>query len=113
MFQVMNILGKGGNTMSKSEASYTIDFADTFEYRKPVLDDIIPGRWQLTPDGKRIKLDIPLPLLSHYERLIIEFARNPYNLSQNVFYGLNRSTALALATAIYRLFGPEGAIYGR
>ncbi len=99
--------------MFNLEKSYAIDFVDTFEYRRPVLDDLIPGRWQLTPDGKRIQLDIPLPLFSHYERLIIEFARNPHALAPNIFFGLNRSTALLLATAIYKLFGPEGAIYGK
>lgn len=91
---------KGGGTMSNREESYAIDFEETFEYRRPVLDDIIPGRWQLTPDGKEVKLDIPLPLFSHYERLIIEFARNPYNLSEHIFYGLKRSTAELLAEAI-------------
>lgn len=56
-------------------------------------------------------LDIPLPLFSHYDRLIIEFARNPHALAPNICYGLNRSTAVLLATAIYKLFGLEGAIY--
>jgi hypothetical protein len=92
--------------------SHTIDFAETFEYRIPVLDAIIPRRWQLESNGKRIKLDLPLPLYSQHERLIIEFARNPYNLSEHIFYGLNRTTAERLAEAIYRLFGPGGAIYG-
>jgi hypothetical protein len=74
---------------------------------------MIPGRWQLAPDGNRIELDLPLKLFSPHERNIIEFARNPYNLSDNIFYGLNKSTAELLADAIYRLFGPEGAIYGK
>ncbi len=105
---------KRGNTTSDYEESreeYGIDFEETFAYRRPVLDDMLPGRWQLTPDGKRIKLDIPLPLFSQYERLIIEFARNPHSLAPNIFYGLNRSTAVLLAIAIYQLFGPEGAMY--
>ncbi len=97
--------------MSKND-EYTIDFEETFEYRRSVLDDILPGRWQLTPDGRRIKFDIPLPLFSSHERDIIDFARNPYSLSQRMFYGLRRSTAELLAEAIYKLFGPKGAIYG-
>jgi hypothetical protein len=39
---------KGGDTMFDRGETCTVDFAETFEYRKPVLDDIIPGRWQLT-----------------------------------------------------------------
>lgn len=92
--------------MSSREKSYAVDFKETFEYRRPVLDDMLYGRWQLTPGGKGIELDIPLPLFSHHERHIIEFARNPYNLSQNIFFGLDRSTAELLAEAIYKLFGP-------
>jgi hypothetical protein len=93
--------------------SYTIDFPQTFEYRRAVLGAIIPGRWQLTSDGKRIMFDIPLGLFSCHERHIIEFARNPYNLSEHIFYGLDKPTSILLAEAIYELFGPEGVMYGK
>ncbi len=73
---------------------------------------MMPGRWQLTSDGKAIKLDIPLALFSKHEWHIIEFAQNPYRLAENIFSGLDKSTAELLAEAIYRLFGPKGAIYG-
>lgn len=96
--------------MSKNK-EYAIDLEETFEYRRPVLDDMLPGRWQLTEDGKRIKFDIPFPLFSRHEKDIIEFARNPYALAKNVFSGLDKPRAQLLAEAIHRLFGPNGALY--
>jgi hypothetical protein len=99
--------------MSNREQSYAIDFESTFKYRSPVLDGLIPRRWKLTSDGKAIKLDIPLALFSNHERHIIEFAQNPYRIAENIFSGLDKSTAELLAEAIYRLFGPEGVIYGK
>lgn len=47
--------------------AYVIQYPETFEYRRAVLDAIIPGRWQLSPDGKRIKFDINIDLYSYHE----------------------------------------------
>ena len=99
--------------MTDWEKAYVIRYPETFEYRRAVLDAIIPGRWQLSPDGKRIKFDSNIDMYSYHERHIIFFARDPYDLAECVFSGLDRSTAVLLAEAIYRLFGPEGAIYGK
>jgi hypothetical protein len=97
--------------MTDWEKAYVIQYPETFELRRDVLDAILPGRWELSPDGTRIKFDIHIDLYSYHERHIIHFARNPYDLAENVFCGLDRQAAVLLAEAIYRLFGPEGAIY--
>jgi hypothetical protein len=63
--------------MTDWEKAYKVKYPETFEYRRAVLDAIIPGRWQLSPDGTRIKFDINIDLYSYHERHIIFFARDP------------------------------------
>ena len=55
--------------MTDWEKAYVIQYPETFELRRDVLDAISPGRWQLSQDGTRINFDIHIDLYSYHERL--------------------------------------------
>jgi hypothetical protein len=86
---------------------YNIDFPETFELRRPVLESMstLDDKWKLSDDGKALDLTLELASLSPHQRDIVQFARNPYSTAENIFNNLDPKTQKALAEAIYKIFG--------
>jgi hypothetical protein len=89
---------------------HPIDFTATFTLREPVLaaTGSLRNRWRVVEGGKALEIDLPLTSYSPHERDAIEFAINPYTTGQNIFNNLDPDIRRALATALYKLFGPGG-----
>jgi hypothetical protein len=98
--------------MSQEWNEYTIDFPNTFEIRKPVLEaTLATARWNVSEDGRRLGLHIRREMFSKHEGDIIAFTLNPYDTAANIFHNKDRHISEALAKAMYTLFGPDGAQY--
>jgi hypothetical protein len=93
--------------MADQWQKYTIYATKSFELRRPVLaaTSSLQNRWRVIDDGKTLELDLRLSIYTPHERDILEFAINPLVMGANIFDGLDHETQLALATAIYQIFG--------
>jgi len=97
--------------MEKKWTSHDLQYRESFEARRPVLDSLaaLQGRWRLSKDGARLETDLELTSYSRSERNIIEYAINPHMTAQNIFTGLDYLVSEALATSINEIFGPKKA----
>ena len=97
----------------KKSHEYRIEFKESFHIRRPVLAAMLnENRWEISPDGSKLLLDLPLNNYSTHQKDIIEFALDPNEMPKGIFSGLDQPVADKLTIAISELFG-RGGFYAR
>jgi hypothetical protein len=103
---------KEEGNMDRERSIHKLGEQKSFELRRPVLEAVSSLRdcWRLSDDKKSLELFMPLSNFSPGQRAALEFAIDPWCMSENIFQSLDQPARQELAKAIYVLFGPGGPV---